>query len=42
MNRGINEFKKGYQSRTDIVKDEGGDLLADPQIILNTCKNYVC
>jgi Ribonuclease G/E len=25
--RGINEFKKGYQPRTNLVKDEGGDPL---------------
>jgi hypothetical protein len=29
--RGINEFKKGYQPRTNLVKDERGDLVADPQ-----------
>jgi hypothetical protein len=28
--RSINEFKKGYQPRTNLVKDEKGDLLADP------------
>jgi hypothetical protein len=27
--RGINDFKKGYQPRTKIVKDEKGDLLTD-------------
>jgi hypothetical protein len=27
----INDFKKGYQPRTRIVKDEKGDLVADPQ-----------
>ena len=26
--RGINDFKKGYQPRTFIVKDEKGDLVA--------------
>jgi hypothetical protein len=31
--RGINEFKKGYQPRTNLLKDERGDLLADPQKI---------
>jgi hypothetical protein len=31
--RGINEFKKGYQPKTNLVKDERGDLLADPQTI---------
>jgi hypothetical protein len=28
--RGINEFKKGYQPRTNLVKDERGDVLVDP------------
>jgi hypothetical protein len=40
--RGINGFKKGYQPRTNLVKDERGDLLADPQKILNRWKNYFC
>jgi hypothetical protein len=29
--RGITEFKKGYQPKTKLLKDERGDLLADPQ-----------
>jgi hypothetical protein len=29
MYRGINYFKKGYQPRSNLVKDETGDLLAD-------------
>jgi hypothetical protein len=29
--RGINEFKKGYQPRINTVKDENGNLLADPK-----------
>jgi hypothetical protein len=33
--RGINEFKKGYQPRINIIKYENGNLLADPQNILN-------
>jgi hypothetical protein len=40
--RGINEFKKGYQPRSNLVKDERGDLLADPHNILNRWKNYFC
>jgi len=32
--RGINDFKKGYQPRTSIIKDEKGDLLADSHIIM--------
>jgi hypothetical protein len=31
--RGITEFEKGYQPKTYLVKDERGDLLADPQKI---------
>jgi hypothetical protein len=40
--RGITEFKKGYQPKTNLVKDERGDLLADPQKILTRWKNYFC
>ena len=32
--RGISDFKKGYQPRTNIVKDEKGDLVTDCHIIL--------
>jgi len=32
--RGINEFKKGYQPRCNIVKDEKGDFVADSHIIV--------
>jgi hypothetical protein len=39
--RGINEFKKGFQPRTNLVKDEGGDLHADLHKILNRWKNYL-
>jgi hypothetical protein len=38
--RGINEFKKGYQHRINIIKDENGNLLADPQNVLNRWKNF--
>jgi hypothetical protein len=37
--RGISEFKKGYQPRINIIKDENGNL-ADPQIVLNRWKNF--
>jgi hypothetical protein len=40
--RDINEFKKGYQPRTNLVKDERGDLVADPHKILSKWKNYFC
>ena len=32
--RGISDFKKGYQPRTNIVKDDKGDLVADSHSIL--------
>jgi hypothetical protein len=32
---GITEFKKHYQPKTNLVKDERGDLLEDPQKILD-------
>jgi hypothetical protein len=38
--RGINELKRGYQLRNNLVKDENGDLLADSHNILNRWKNY--
>jgi hypothetical protein len=40
--RGITEFKKGYQPKTNLVKDERGNFLADPQKILTRWKNYFC
>jgi hypothetical protein len=42
MYKGTNYFKTGHQSRTNLVKDESGDLLADPHKILNSWKNYFC
>jgi hypothetical protein len=38
--RGINEFKSCYQHRSNLVKDENGDLLADSNTIVNRWKNY--
>jgi hypothetical protein len=38
--RGINEFKKGYQPTINIIKDENGNLLADPESVLNRWKNF--
>jgi UDP:flavonoid glycosyltransferase YjiC (YdhE family) len=38
--RGINDFKKGYQPRTTIVKDEEGDLVADSHSIMARWRNY--
>jgi hypothetical protein len=33
--RGVNEFKKGYQLRINNITYENGNLLADPQNVLN-------
>ena len=38
--RGISDFKKGYQLRTNIVKDEKGDLVAEPYSIVARRRNY--
>jgi hypothetical protein len=38
--RGINNFKKGYQPRNNLVKNENGDLLADSHSILNRWKYH--
>jgi hypothetical protein len=38
--RGINECKRGYQPRSNFVKDENGDLLADSNTTVNRWKSY--
>ena len=38
--KGINDFKKGYQPRTTIVKEEKGDLVADSHSIMARWRNY--
>jgi hypothetical protein len=40
--RGINEFKKGYQPRTNLVKDERVEIAVDPHKNLNRLKNFFC
>jgi hypothetical protein len=40
MYRGINEFKRGYQPRINIIKDENSNLPADPQNVLNRWKIF--
>jgi len=41
MCRGTNGFKKGYQPRTNRVKDEKGDLVGDSHSILGRLRNYI-
>jgi hypothetical protein len=38
--RRINEFKRGYQPRSNFVNDENSDLLAHSNNILNRWKSY--
>jgi len=38
--RGINDFKKHYQLRTNIVKDEKGNFVADPHSIVARWRNH--
>jgi hypothetical protein len=38
--RGTNKFKRGYQPRNNLVKNENGNLLADSHKIVNRWKNY--
>jgi len=38
--KGISDFKKGYQPRCNIVKEEKGDLVADTHSIVARCRNY--
>ena len=40
MYRGVSDFKKGYQPRCNIVKDEKGDLVADSYNIVARWRNY--
>jgi len=38
--RGMNDFHRGYQPRTNIVKDEKGDLITDSHSILARWRNH--
>jgi hypothetical protein len=40
LRRGINEFKRCYQPRSNLVKNENGDLLVDLKNIVNGWKSY--
>jgi hypothetical protein len=37
--RNINEFKKGFQPKTNVARDESGDPLTDSRSVLNKWKN---
>jgi CRISPR/Cas system-associated protein Csx1 len=39
--RGINKFKRGYQPKNILMKDENGDLPADSHNTLNRWKSYL-
>jgi len=36
----MSDFKKGYQPRINIVKDENGDLITDSHSILSRWRNH--
>ena len=38
--KGNNDIKKGYQPRTNVVKDEKGDLVAESYSIVARWRNY--
>ena len=40
MYKDINDFKKDYQPKTNIVKDEKNDLVADSHSIISRRRNY--
>jgi hypothetical protein len=40
--KGINDFKKSYQPRNNIVKDEKRDLVADSHSSMARWRNYFC
>jgi hypothetical protein len=40
--RGMNDFKRGNQPSSNLVKDENGDLLADSSNIVIRRKSYFC
>jgi hypothetical protein len=39
--RGVSDFKKNFQPRTNIEKDEKSDLFADSHSIMSTWRNYI-
>ena len=39
MYRGINDFKKAYQPKSNIVRDEKDDLATDSHIVLDSLRN---
>jgi hypothetical protein len=39
MYRGINDFKNGYQPRTNVIKEEKHELVADSHSILARQRN---
>ena len=42
MYRGISDFKKGYQPKTNIINFEKGDLVVDCHSILARWRNHIC
>jgi hypothetical protein len=42
LHRNTTEFKKDYQPRTNLVKDERSDILVDSHKIVSRWENYFC
>jgi hypothetical protein len=42
LNRGISDFKKGYQTRTNVVNDKKGNLVTDCHSIWARWRNHFC
>ena len=40
MYKGSNDFKKGHKPRTNILKDENGDMVADSHSVSSRWRNY--
>ena len=42
INKGINEFKKGYQLRPYVIKKHDGTIVADTTGILSRWEQFLC
>ena len=40
LQKGIKDFKKGYQARVNVIKNENAEFLSDSNSILNRWENY--
>lgn len=40
MYMGINNFRKRFQARTEVIKDDNENFITDPTRVINTWKNF--